>query len=473
MTLTSALLWIIPPILGLLAIGAAIHALLHKRDSKAAFGWIAFIIILPLGGPFIYLLFGLNRSFHRARRDYVTKLLKDSSDTLSDPPGTHFRPLSTVGEKIVGRGLNSCDEVIPMENGEILFPAMLDAIDGSVSRVLLGTYIFDHDATGLKFVDALRRARERGVEVKVIVDGLGEAMRIPRIGGALKKAGIEFARFNPIHLIPPSLNINMRSHRKFMIVDGVYAFTGGSNIGSRHLAANEDNPHRVLDIHFRLKGRIVDELEWAFRRDWYYCKGARDFGRFMHCNLNYPEAPVWTRLLLDGPNKELDRLNDLILGVISAAQQKVWIMTPYFLPTLDLIGAMTAASLRGVDVQILLSGHNNIKPAHWASQNILRQLLVRTDIHVYYQPPPFIHSKLLLIDGTYTLIGSANMDPRSLRLNYELGVELFSADINSQLSDYFIAKRENAVRVTRKDIDERSLAARLRDSFFWLFSPYL
>src|SRR5690606_375086 len=233
------------------------------------------------------------------------------------------------------------------------------------------------------------------------------------------------------------------------------------------------NPHRVLDLHFRLKGRIVDELEWAFRRDWYYCKGTRDFGRFLHCNLNYPEAPVWTRLMLDGPNKELDRLNDLLLGVISAAQQKVWIMTPYFLPTLDLIGAMTAASLRGVDVQILLSGHNNIKPAHWASQNILRQLLVRTDIHVYYQPPPFIHSKLLLIDGTYTLIGSANMDPRSLRLNYELGVELFSADINSQLSDYFIAKRENAVRVTRKDIDERSLAARLRDSFFWLFSPYL
>src|SRR5690606_17065074 len=144
----------------------------------------------------------------------------------------------------------------------ILFPAMLEAIDGAVSRVLLGTYIFDHDETGLQFVDAMYRAKERGVEVKVIVDGLGEAMRIPRIGRALKKAGIEFARFNPIHLIPPSLNINMRSHRKLMIVDGVYAFTGGSNIGSRHLAAREDNPHRVLDRHFRLKGRIVDELEW-------------------------------------------------------------------------------------------------------------------------------------------------------------------------------------------------------------------
>src|SRR5690606_11951946 len=141
--------------------------------------------------------------------------------------------------------------------------------------------------------------------------------------------------------------------------------------------------------------------------------------------------------------------------------------------SLDLVGALMAASLRGVDVQILLSGHNNIKPAHWASQNILRQLLNKKDIHVYYQPPPFIHSKLLLIDDVYTLIGSANMDPRSLRLNYELGVELFSTEISSQLSAYFTGKRENAVRVTREDIERRSLPARIRDSIFWLFSPYL
>lgn len=472
MTLSSALLWIIPPLLLLVAILTAGHALLTKRDSKAAFGWIALCIILPLAGPIIYLLFGLNRITARARHAYVTKLLKSTCDTLTDPEGTQFRPLSTVGERVVGKGLSSCDEVIILENGDKLYPVMLEAIDNAKVRILLCTYIFDNDETGMKFVTALARAHQRGVEVKVILDGLGEFMRLPRIGGELKKAGIDFTRFNPIKFFPPSLNLNMRSHRKLLIVDEHYAFTGGANIGSRHLCDQLDNPNRVLDIHFRLRGRIVDELEWAFRRDWYHCNGTRDMGPFQYCNPNRSEAPVWSRLVLDGPNKERDRLNDIMMGVISAARTRVWIMTPYFLPTLDLSGAIIAAHLRGVDVQIMLPGLNNIKPAHWASRNILRQIL-QTDIAIYYQPAPFIHSKLLLIDDCYALIGSANMDPRSLRLNYELGVELFSNDVNAKLSDYFSIKRETSTRVTRQEIDSRSLPIQLRDSFVWLFSPYL
>ena len=176
--------------------------------------------------------------------------------------------------------------------------------------------------------------------------------------------------------------------------------------------------------------------------------------------------------MLDGPNKSLDRLNDLMLGVISSARKRVWIMTPYFLPTQDLIGALIAAHLRGVDVQILLPGENNIKPAHWASRNILR-LILETDLYIAYQVSPFIHSKILLIDEQYTLIGSANMDPRSLRLNYELGVELFSAETNQQLSEYFLGRRANATQVTKEEIANRSLPERLRDSIAWLFSPYL
>ena len=470
--LSSVLLWIIPPLLLVMAILAAGHALLNKRDSRAAFGWIALCIILPLAGPIIYLIFGVNRVNSRARRVYITKLLKDSTDTIADPPGTRFRPLSTVGERVVGKGLSSCDEVTILENGEGLYPPMLEAINGAVKHVLLCSYIFDNDATGLQFVQALSAASKRGVEVKVILDGMGEMMSFPRIGRALRREGVEFTRFNPITLIPPSLNLNMRSHRKMLVIDNLYAFTGGANIGSRHLCALEGNRHPVQDIHFRLKGRMVDELEWAFRRDWHYCLGTRKLGPFKHSNPNRANAPVWSRLVLDGPNKELDRLNDLLLGVISAASQRVWIMTPYFLPSLDLIGALVAAHLRGVDVQILLPGDNNIKPAHWAARNVLRTILEH-DIAVYYQPPPFIHSKLLLIDDQYALIGSANLDPRSLRLNYELGVELFSSEINQQLSQYVSAKRTVSTRVTKAEIESRLLPERIRDSIAWLFSPYL
>jgi cardiolipin synthase len=358
--LSDALLWILPPLLIALAVGAAGHALLTKLNSSSAFGWIALCIILPLAGPIIYLLFGINRVSKRARKTYLTKLLKDSSDTLNEPPGTDFRPLSMVGERIIKKGLSSCDEIVVLENGEALYPAMLEAINTAARRILLSTYIFDNDETGRQFVQALAAARERGVEVKVIVDGMGEFTSLPRIGSVLRRHQIDFVRFNPITLIPPALDLNMRSHRKVLVVDGVFAFTGGANIGIRHLSERVGHWDRAMDIHFRLRGRIVDELEWAFRRDWHYCQGTRHLGPFQHCNRIHDDAPAWSRLILDGPNKDLDRINDLILGVVSAARHKVWIMTPYFLPTLDLIGALHAAYLRGVDVQILLPGYNNI-----------------------------------------------------------------------------------------------------------------
>lgn len=472
MTWEQNLLWFIPPVHIMMAVLASGHALLNKADSRGAFGWIALCIILPLAGPILYIIFGINRVNSAARRHYVTKLHKDSTDTVTEPEGTDFRPISMVGENIVKKGLSSCDEVLTLENGEAIYPAMLEAIENAKKYVLLCTYIFDRDDTGQQFIDALAAAKNRGLEVKVIIDGMGEWMSLRRVGGLLRKHNIEFARFNPITLLPPSLNLNLRSHRKMLIVDDLYAFTGGANIGDRHLAMKEDNAHPVMDIHFRLQGRIVDELEWAFRRDWYYCTGTRDVNAYLNSNPNKSVAPVWSRLVLDGPNKSLDRLNDLMMGVISSARTRVWIMTPYFLPTQDLIGALTAAHLRGVDVQILLPGENNIKPAHWASRNILR-LLFETELFIAYQPPPFIHSKILLIDDQYSLIGSANMDPRSLRLNYELGVELFSEQTNRQLSEYFLKQRANATAVTKEDIANRSLPERLRDSIAWLFSPYL
>ncbi len=472
MSLEQTIYWLIPPLHIMLAIAASGHALLNKADSRGAFGWIALCIILPLAGSILYLIFGINRVNSAAQKHYVTKLHKDSSDTITEPEGSNFRPLSMVGERVVGKGLSSCDEVRILVNGEQLYPEMLKAIEQASDCILLGTYIFDRDETGLKFVKALAAAQSRGVEVKVIVDAMGEWMGLHRIGDVLHNHKIAFVRFNPITIIPPALNLNLRSHRKVLVVDHRYAFTGGANIGDRHLAEREDNAHRVQDIHFRLQGRIVDELEWAFRRDWYYCNSAVEPTPFKHHNPNKPDSRIWSRMILDGPNKSLDRLSDLMLGVISAAKERVWIMTPYFIPTADLLGALVGAHLRGVDVQILLPGENNIKPAHWASRNILRFVL-ENDIYIAYQEPPFIHSKILLVDEQYSLIGSANMDPRSLRLNYEIGVELFDQTLNQQLSEYFIERRAHAVRVSKEEIANRSLPVRLRDALAWLFSPYL
>lgn len=464
--------YILPAAWLLIGLSTAAHVLLNKRDPKSAFGWIALCIILPIAGPLFYLLFGINRVRHKAQRDYHVKVPRDALLTIYQPPGTNFRPLSNIGEQLTGKGLSDCADFRVLENGEALYPAMLDCINQATKRILLASYIFDNNSSGIAIAEALSAAVKRGVEVKVIIDGLGEFMCLPRIGGLLKKLGIPFQRFNPISLVPPALNINMRSHRKLLIVDGEWAFTGGQNIGDRHLANKLDNPHRVLDIHFQFRGKIVDELEWAFLQDWYYCSDTKDPPPFEGSNIADPSAAIWSRLVLDGPNRDLDKLSHLILGVISAAQKEVLIMTPYFLPTFDLIGALIAAQLRGIKVQILLPGHNNIKLVHWAMQNTLKQLL-ESGLDIRYQPAPFVHSKLLLVDGEYALIGSANMDPRSLRLNYEMGLEIFSKTVTASLREYFIHRAESARSISLAQLNNRTVLTRLRDSLAWLFSPYL
>lgn len=466
------LLWLLPYVHFLMAFCAVAHVLLHSRDSRGAFGWIGLCLILPIGGPIIYVLFGVNRVNTRAKQLYYVKLNKDVDDDLSEPTGTLFKPLSNIGENLTGKGLSSCDEVIALENGEALYPSMLDAINAAQKYILLCTYIFDHDNTGKQFVKALSEAKKRGVETKIIIDGMGSILSVGCIGSALRAVDVPFVKFNPVTIVPPALNINMRSHRKMLVVDGHCAFTGGANIGDRHLYDSATTKHCAKDIHFRLKGRVVDELEWAFRRDWQYCKGEKQNSVYSNKNKTNTNATVWSRLVLDGPNKDLDRLNDLIVGVIGAANHRVWIMTPYFLPTLDLIGALIAAHLRGVDVRIVLPGNNNMKLAHWASQNVLRPILEK-QIPVFYQPGAFVHSKVMVVDDQYSLIGSANLDPRSLRLNYELGVEIFSAQLNQELRVYFSENQSNSRQMTAADLDKRSILSRLRDSLAWLFAPYL
>lgn len=455
------------------SLAATLHALLNKRDPKAALGWIGFCLVLPLIGPVLYLIFGINRLHQRGHRAYFARLEADETPSIREPEGTDFRPISTVGERVTGKGLRACSTVSMLENGERLFPAMLEAIATAERTIHLSTYIFDNDATGERFAAALVAAKLRGVEIRIVIDGLGEFMSLPRIGVRLKRLGLDFARFNPVTLVPPAIHINLRNHRKILVVDGKVAFTGGQNIGNRQLADNADSRHRTTDLHFRFTGKIVDELERAFLRDWYSSRGhMRELYPFQPANPNLASAPIWTRLVLDGPNEHLDRLNDLLVGIISAAKERVWIMTPYFLPGPDIAAALVGARLRGVDVKIVLPSRNNIILVHWASQNIL-PYYIEKDIAVYFQPPPFVHTKALIIDRCYSLVGSTNLDARSLRLNFELGVEVFDRVLNQQLADYIEHKITSSTRITEAATKAISLPARIRNAAAWLFSPYL
>lgn len=436
---------------------------------------MACCLFLPYVGPFLYLVFGVNRTRLQARRKRPFPVETDLVLGKLRPPGDLEFPLARIGRKVTHKDLLPCEALEVLVNGDQAYPRMLEAIANARTRVWLATYIFANGAVGERFLQALVEARGRGVDVRVLVDGMGELMSLPRIGRRLRRLGLPFHRFNPFTLLPPSLHVNMRNHRKILTVDGELAFTGGANISDANLLEGTGRGHRVQDLHFLFRGPLAAELESVFQEDWDYCEGR--MAPVRHIIPATPATPVdpatpWARLVLDGPNEDLDQLSDILVGTFSAARSRIWIMTPYFLPDAELIGALQAARLRDVDVRIVLPLENNIPVVHWATRHLLWQLL-DYGVEVSYQAPPFAHTKLLLIDDYYCQVGSANFDPRSLRLNYELSVEIFSRERQRELERYYQARLAGARRWNRADFEARSLPVRLRDALCWLFTPYL
>jgi cardiolipin synthase len=356
-----------------------------------------------------------------------------------------------------------------LQNGEEAFPAMLKAIRNANRFVYLSTYIFETNRTGRAFIAALTEAVHRGIDVKVILDGIGELYALPRAGKLLGKNKVRFTRFLPPRLYPPAIHINLRNHRKLMVVDGEIAFVGGMNIGDRHLVEKTDNPFRVRDVHFRLQGPIVNQLEASFIEDWGFCTGEILSLSGTTCSV---AGTAVCRAITEGPNQDLDKLTTILVGAVSQARKRVTIVTPYFLPFRDMISALQIAALKGVEVTVVLPGKNNLPYLHWATRKMLWELL-KKGVKVLYQPPPFVHSKLFVIDDFYALIGSANIDPRSLRLNFELGVEIFDREVIQEINDHIDQMIALSKGVTLEEMDSRTLTIRTRDALAWLFTPYL
>lgn len=466
----------VAPVVSLYTAG---HALLYKRDPRAALGWVAVCLVFPLAGALLYLFFGVNRVRTRARKLRRLALPLEFYDERSDVAGqaevSHialppdFKPLARIGDAVTGNPLVAGNRIEPLHNGEEVYPAMLDAIEGSRRSLYLTAYIFDTDHTGRRFIDALAAAAKRGVDVRVLIDGIGELYSFPRAGSLLRKRGVRVARFLPPKLFPPTLHINLRNHRKILVADGVLGFTGGMNIGDRHLAADETREARVLDTHFRVTGPVVQQMALTFLDDWRFSTGEEST---LAAAALDDAGDAICRVIPDGPNEEMDKLSLILGGAVSLARSRLSIMTPYFLPSREMVAALQSAALRGVEVTLVLPAKNNLPFVHWATRNLLWEL-IQWGVRVYYQPPPFVHTKLFVMDHAYAQIGSANLDPRSLRLNFELNVEVLDETFAHQLAAGIERARAASREVTLAELDARPVPVRLRDAAAWLFSPYM
>jgi cardiolipin synthase len=498
---------------------ASCHALLHKRDTRSATIWIGVIWTLPALGPLLYLALGVNRIRRRAIQLGVHKTFsRDVPENLGEPQpagAEHLQMLARVVGRVVERPLMPGNQMEPLVNGDEAFPAMLAAIETAKKSISLVSYIFDNDPTGKQFVAALQRAVQRGVEVRVLVDAAGTRYSWPPITHVLRRAKIPFGKFLPSSLLQPwrVATINLRNHRKVFIVDGRFGFTGGMNIrhgnilgthrsslsspnggegrGEEAVVFKNQNPspqpsprldgtrepapgpskHFVQDLHFRVEGPVVTRLQEAFVNDWAFTTG-----EVLDGELWFPELSetgnVIARVITDGPDADFDKLRWTLLAALAEAQTSVQIVTPYFLPDNALVTALNLAALRGVRVDIILPAKNNLPFVHWASRSQWWQVLQR-GCHIWLTPPPFDHSKLMIVDGHWVLLGSANWDARSLRLNFELNVECYGREFADKMKQVIEEKMAGAHEVTLAEVDTRTVPGKLRDAIARLFSPFL
>ncbi|MCP5043592.1 MAG: cardiolipin synthase [bacterium] len=461
-----------------LSVVTAGHVLLHKRNPRPAAMWFVVCLLLPGAGALVYWMFGYNRISTRTKKLQAgwpaSQRRGELLATTDLPPiPAHFCEVSNIGLQITGRALLGGHRLTLLRNGEEAYPPMLDAIRTARSSVWLSTYIFDRDDVGFEFAKALGEAVARGVDVRVLVDGLGEWYSPRRIGGVLVDHGVAMQRFLAPSILPPSLHVNLRYHRKLLIVDGRRAFTGGMNIGMRHRVEGRSPRRAVRDLQFEITGPVVADMAAQFREDWNFASGEDRWPEVAENAVPIDTAgDAHVRAVSAGPNEDLENLRWILLGALSQARESVRIMTPYFIAEASLVAALNAAVLRGVRVEMILPARNNLFYMTWAANAQLWQIL-EFGVRVFEQQGAFSHTKLILIDHDYALIGSSNLDPRSLRLNFEFNLEVCGGAFPRELECHFEQALAQSTEVSLEQLEARPLWMRLRDAFAALFSPYL
>ncbi|HKX61220.1 MAG TPA: phospholipase D-like domain-containing protein [Verrucomicrobiae bacterium] len=473
--------WLVIVLTVVLALLAAGHAVLYRRESRAAVLWVGVIMLVPLIGATLYFILGVNRIRRRAilLRSGLVHMLSvrmpprapaDGASQWLPEDARHLGALANTVGRVAERPLLRGNQITPLQNGDEAYPAMLAAIESAQHTVTLSTYIFDRDEAGVTFAKALGNAVRRGVEVRVLIDATGTRYSWPPILGVLRKEKVRYARFLPTFPLWRLLSINLRCHRKTLVVDGRIGFTGGMNIRVGHWHS-KNSRHPIQDLHFRIEGPVVSHLQEVFAEDWLFTTGESLQGKPWFPELD-PAGPAAARAIADGPDEDPDPLRWTIQAALAAAQRSVKIMTPYFLPDQALISSLNLAALRGVRVEIVLPEKNNLHLVAWASQAMWWQVLDH-GCSIFLSAPPFDHTKLMVVDNHWSLVGSANWDPRSFRLNFELDVECYDATLAGQLTALFDARRATAREVTLNQVDGRALLIRLRDGVARLFTPFL
>ena len=457
-----------------LASAVTVHALLRKRDVAACIAWIGLAWLSPILGSVIYSLFGINRVERKARRLRTRHGLGGAGRRIDDPAtftmarDDHLEPLERAIGTLTRRPSRDGNAITMLRNGDEAYPPMLAAINEAQHSLCLLSYIFDDDAGGGPFIDALIAAHKRGVQVRVLLDGFGSGYFRSPAHERLVASGVKAARF--LHTFVPWRMpfLNLRNHKKILVADGWRAFIGGINLAAENLVTT--NPAwPVRDMHFGVQGPVAAQIVETFAADWHFSTGEELGGPAWFPKLE-AAGMASARVITSGPDDELGNIALSMLTAISVAQRSIKVVTPYFLPDVRFLSALGLAAMRGVAVDIVVPEKGDHPTLDWALSAHIPPLL-EAGVRIWRARLPFEHSKLMSVDDSWSLIGSANWDMRSLRLNFEITLEV-CCPVFGQLVAATIAKKQDDP-IQLKELNARPIWKRLRDSAARLMLPYL
>lgn len=456
-----------------------IWIVLQKRSPVATLSWILALAFLPYIGFLVYHFLGPHRLVkQRFKRLAPRTALKEHTGYLKGrvlelAKPKHMAEVHQVAElvrKTTGFPLTSASDLQLLVDGEQTYTAILDAIANARHHVHLEYYIYEPDHIGTALRDLLVSKAEAGVHVRLLVDGLGSSKLKGRFIQPLLDAGGEFAFFHKPHLsrvFKPMLNF--RTHRKIVVCDGETGFTGGLNITDEEDERIHPND-AYHDIHLKLTGNAVHWLQMTFLEDWFYATQIRNIADIRHYFPIQPAGAFPVQVIPSGPDNSWEIIHRFYLTIIQKAKHRVWLTTPYFVPTVPTLFILTNAALRGVDVRLLVPRQSDSKLVTYAARSYFGELKA-AGVKIWEYDQRMLHSKTIVVDDQYSLIGTANFDTRSFRLNFEICVAGYGKALTKRLADQFLEDIKSSTLVPEPR--KISYAARFFEALARLFSPLL
>jgi cardiolipin synthase len=471
-----------------------LHALKRRRNASATVLWMFVAWSFPLIGPLLYLAFGIDRVPDKGLRTRVANQFMmnqrnakhaaedpfvawhfDFSTKISDIEDGFCRKLNRAIDRLnPDHPLLDGNSILPLVSGDEAYPLMLQSIRAAKNHIHLQSFIIHHDETAKEFLDALAKKAEEGVQVRVLFDRFGSTHAY--LGGMFRKyrklPNFHICGWTQANPLKRQFQINMRNHRKNLVVDGHVAFFGGVNLAAENITTG--GKRAIRDYHFKVEGPLVHELQFSFLRDWYFMM-REPIDRLLNAN-HFPEmlsiGNGRARLIDSGPSAPPGLATETFFNAIIMARKQILIVTPYFVPTNDIIRALRSAAHRGVDVRLVVPQKNNHRYAGMASKALFEDLLT-AGVKIYQRKPPFMHAKVMVIDSCIALAGTANLDVRSLELNYETIALLEDAAAIDKLKLVIHEEMDSSREINLNEWLGRPAIQKLAENLCSLMTPVL